>query len=95
MTSLVHRIVIDGYSCVVESVKSGDSAVSMLEALCVGDDMAIGENSGVLLVASPMVSEGAGRKNFEKFGYRLWSGSLEYRHVLVFCRNALSFPKDE
>lgn len=61
---------IDGYSCIVERVKSGDSAVSVLAGLCVRDDMAIGENSGIL-VASPMVSEGAGRKNFEKSGYRL------------------------
>lgn len=63
-------IVIDGYSCMVEWVNSGDSAVSMLEGLCVRDDMAIGGSSGVV-AASLMVSEGAGRKNFEKSGYRL------------------------
>jgi hypothetical protein len=34
---------IDGYSCIVEREKSGDSAVSVLAGLCVRDDMAIGE----------------------------------------------------
>jgi hypothetical protein len=63
-------IVTDEYSCVVERANSGDSAVSILEGPCARDDMTIGESSGVL-AASPMVSEGAGRKNFEKSGYRL------------------------
>lgn len=60
-------IVIDGYSCMVERANPGDSAVSMLEGLCIKDDMAIAESSGIV-AASP---EGAGRKNFEKSGYRL------------------------
>lgn len=63
-------IIIDGYSCMVERANPGDSVVSMLEGLCVKDDIATGESSGVV-AASPMVSEGAGRKNFEKSGYRL------------------------
>lgn len=63
-------IVIDGYSCMVERANPGDSAVSMLEGSCIKDDMAIAESSGIV-AASPMVSEGAGRKNFEKSGYRL------------------------
>lgn len=63
-------VVIDECSCMVEKVESRDSAVSVLEGLCVKDDVAMHENSGIL-AASPMVSEDAGRKNFEKSGYRL------------------------
>lgn len=57
-------------SGMVERVKSGDSTVLRLEGMWIRGDMLI-RGSSDISAASWMVSQGVGRKNSEKSGYRL------------------------